>query len=172
VVHELPDPLVNPPSATDANSKGPSGKRRRIWIVSGLGVIVAIGLTISIGAILVQRLNPAQRSLHQHAANASIVMENEPAGASGIDLARSVVGKGTDDTISVLAASGTRRHGEVLLRIEVTVQPTSEFGSTDRAVGCFSYSFDYDASPNEVSCPDEGPLQLPPPEPSTSTTVS
>ena len=99
-------------------------------------------------------------------------MENEPAGTAAVDLARSVIGKGTDDTITVLAASGTRRHGEVLLRIDVTVQSTSEFGITDHAVGCFSYAFDYDASPNEVSCPDQRPLQLPPPEPPTSTTVS
>lgn len=169
---QLPGPLVNPPVASDTDSTVGGRRRRRLWMVSVLSVIVALGLVISIGAFLVHRLDPAQRSLHQHAANASVVMENEPAGTAAADLARRVIGTGTDDTISVLAAGGTRRHGEVLLRIDVTIQPTSELGPTDRASGCFSYSFNYDASPNQVSCPDERPLQLPPPEPSTSTTVS
>lgn len=159
-------------SLSKADLKAPDRSWMRIGMISGIGVILAIGLVFTIGTVVRQKLDPAQQSLHRHAANAAVVMENEPAGTSGIDLARSVVGKGTDDSVTVLAASGTRHHGEVLLRIDVTVQPTSEFGSTSRAVGCFAYSFNYDASPSEVSCPDKHPLRLPPPEPSTSTTVS
>lgn len=142
-----------------------------------LGAVVAFTILIVIGVHLLENSDPAERSMHQHASNAATVMNNLPPDSSGYDLARSVVGKGGDDTIAVLAASGTRRHGDVLLRIDVTVEPTSEFGSTGYAVGCFEYAFDFNSgnglvSPNEVSCPSTRPLQLPPPGPTTTTTVS
>ena len=173
---EILSPLFGHSSASERR-KVLDQKQRRAWIISVLCVIVVviavvIGLVIWIATVLVHKLNPADQSLHQHAANAATVMGNQPAGASGIDLARSVVGTGTDDIITVLNASGTRRHGDVLLRIAVTVEPTSEFDWTDRAVGCFDYAFDYTASPDEVSCPDEPPLKLPSSGPSTTTTVS
>ncbi len=87
-------------------------------------------------------------------------------------MARAVVGTGTDDTIQVLTATGTRRSGVVVLRINVTVKPTSELDSGSKAAGCFQYQFDYDAQPDEVSCPNTGQLVLPPPGPTTTTTVS
>lgn len=99
-------------------------------------------------------------------------MENQPSGASAIDLARSVIGTGSDDTITVLAASGTGRDGDVLLRIDVTVEQTGGLGVTYRAVGCFDYALKYFTSPNQVSCPDQPPLRLPPLGPTTTTTVS
>jgi hypothetical protein len=99
-------------------------------------------------------------------------MGSTPIGTSGIDMARAVAGAGTDDTIQVLTATGTRRSGVVVLRINVTVKPTSEFDSGSKAVGCFRYQLDYYAQPDEVTCPNTSPLVLPPPGPATTTTVS
>ena len=83
-----------------------------------------------------------------------------------------VTGIGVDDTITVLSASGPERDGDVLLRIDVTVEQSGGSASTYRAVGCFDYELKYFTSPNEVSCPDLPPLRLPPPGSSTTTTVS
>lgn len=168
---ETPGPLFGHSSANERR-KVLDQKQRRAWIISVLcAVAVVIGLVIWIATVLVQKLNPADQSLHQHAANAATVMENQPIGATGFDLARSVTGTGVDDTITVLSASGTKRDGEVLLRIDVTVN-TGGLVGTYQAVGCFDYTFDYTTFPNEVSCPDEPPLKLPPSGPSTTTTVS
>jgi pectate lyase len=148
-------------------------EEKRTKMIAGLCILtVVVVIVIWIAMALVQKLNPDDQPLHQHATNAATVMDNQPAGATGDDLARSVTGTGSDDIITVLSASGTRRNGEVLLRIEVTVKQSGGLASTDQAVGCFDYAFDYSTSPNEVSCPNEPPLRLPPPPPSTTTTVS
>jgi len=148
-------------------------EERRTKMIVGLCILVGVVvIVIWIATALIQKLNPADQSLHQHAANAATVMENQPAGATGDDLARSVTGTGSDDIITVLSASGTKRNGDVLLRIEVTITQSGGLESTYQAVGCFDYTFDYFTFPNEVSCPNEPPLRLPPPPPSTTTTVS
>jgi hypothetical protein len=169
---EIPSSLYGHSSASELRQV-PHRGQRRTKIIAGLCILVVlIVIVIWIATVGVSKLNPADRSLHQHAANAATVMENQPAEATGVDLARSVIGTGADDTVAVLSASGTRRSGDVLLRIAVTVTQTGGLGSTYRAVGCFNYALDYFTSPDEVSCPDKPPLRLPPPAPSTTTTVT
>jgi hypothetical protein len=168
---EIPSSLFGNSTASERREVQ-NRKQRQTKIIAGLSIIVVVILIIIwIAMVLVHKLNPAYQSLHQHAANAATVMENQPIGATGFDLARSVTGTGVDDTITVLSASGTKRNGDVLLRIDVTVN-TGGLLSTYRAVGCFDYTFDYTTFPNEVSCPDKPPLKLPPAGPSTTTTVS
>ena len=114
----------------------------------------------------------AERSMHAHAANAATVLENEPSSAYATDAVRRVLGTGTDDTITVLAARGTLRDGFIELRIHVLIRPDSEFGNASSATGCFDYTLDYFTHPDQVDCPDAGPMRLPPPHPVTTTTVS
>jgi hypothetical protein len=105
-------------------------------------MLVVLLLVVSSCSVLE---SSAEKSLHQHAANAAIAMGNTPIGTSGVDMARAVAGTGTDDTIQVLTATGTRQSGAVVLRINVTVKPTSDLDSASKAVGSFRYRFDYDA---------------------------
>jgi hypothetical protein len=114
----------------------------------------------------------AERSMHAHAANAATVLENQPSSAYATDAVRRVLGAGSDDTITVLAARGTLRNGFIELRIHVVVRPDSEFDSGSSATGCFDYSLDYFTHPDQVDCPDQRPMRLPPPHPVTTTTVS
>ena len=114
----------------------------------------------------------AERSMHTHAANVATVLENQPSSAYATDAVRGVLGVGSDDTITVLAARGTLRHGFIELRIHVVVPPDDEFGSASSATGCFDYDLDYFTHPDQVDCPDRGPMRLPPPHPVTTTTVS
>ena len=114
----------------------------------------------------------AERSMHTHAANAATVLENDPSSAYATDAVRRVLGVGTDDTITVLAARGTLRNGFIELRIHVVDPPVGEFGTGSRATGCFDYNLDYFTRPDQVDCPDNGPMHLPPPHPVTTTTVS
>jgi hypothetical protein len=169
---EMPPSLFGHSTASERR-EAVHREERRTKIIAGLCIVVVVlAIVVWIVAALVQKLNPADQSLHRHAANAATVMENQPSSESAVDLARHVIGTGTDDTITVLSASGTGRHGDVLLRIDVTVKQSGAFDSTYEAVGCFDYTLDYFTSPNEVSCPDEPPMRLPPPVPSTTTTVS
>ena len=110
--------------------------------------------------------------MHTHAANAATVLEDQPSSAYATDAVRRVLGKGSDDTITVLAARGTLRDGFIELRIHVVVPPDSEFDSGSSATGCFTYSLAYFTHPDQVDCPDQGPMRLPPPHPVTTTTVS
>ena len=148
---------------------GRNERSRQFGPLIWLAVLVVLIPIVSSCSVL---QSSAEKSLHQHAANAAIAMGNTPIGTSGVDMARAVAGNGTDDTIQVLTASGTRRSGVVVLRINVTVKPTSDLDSGSKAVGCFRYQFDYDAEPDEVSCPNRRPLVLPPAGPATTTTVS
>lgn len=118
----------------------------------------------------------AQKSLHQHAQNAAVVMEKEQALIShgdtrAADMARAVVGTGADDTITVLAATGTAFYGRVILHIHVDEPAQSEFDSATHADGCFRYTFrDLTTVPKSISCPSTAPITLPPSAPTTSTT--
>jgi len=110
--------------------------------------------------------------MHAHAANAATVLENQPSSAYATDAVRRVLGVGTDDSITVLAAHGTLRDGFIELRIHVVIRPDDELGSGSSATGCFEYNLDYFTHPNQVDCPDHGPMRLPAPHPVTTTTVS
>jgi len=114
---------------------------------------------------------PAQRSLDQHARNAAVAMEKQGAYTTAADMARRVIGTGTDDVIAVLAASGTDMDGQVVLHIHVDDPAPSEFGSPSHADGCFRYTFRYTTAPVQISCPRTAPITLPPPAPTTTTTV-
>jgi hypothetical protein len=138
--------------------------------VVALAVIIAVTALVTSACSIVE--TSAERSMHAHAANAATVLENQPATARATDAVRLVIGTGTDDTITVLAARGTMRTGVIELRIQVVIQPDAEFGQVSRATGCFDYTLDYVTHPDEVDCPDHGPMQLPPPSPVTTTTVS
>lgn len=157
-----PPPSVARPGRDELSSR----VRPLIWMVAILVVLMPVVSSCSV------LQSSAEKSLHRHAADAATAMGNTPIGTSGVDMARVVVGTGTDDTIQVLTATGTRRSGVVVLRINVTVKPTSQLDSGSTAVGCFRYQFDYDAQPDEVSCPNTEPLVLPPPGPTTTTTMS
>jgi hypothetical protein len=100
------------------------------------------------------------------------VLENQPSPAYASDAVRRVLGVGADDTITVLAARGTLRDGFIDLRIHVVIPPDNEFGSGSSATGCFDYNLDYFTHPDQVDCPHEGPMRLPPPYPVTTTTFS
>jgi RES domain-containing protein len=97
-------------------------------------------------------------------------MEKQGAYTTADDMARLVIGTGTDDTIEVLAASGRAMHGQVILRIHVDDPAPSEFGSASHADGCFRYTFRYTAVPQPIPCPHSAPITLPPAAPSTTTT--
>jgi hypothetical protein len=137
--------------------------RRRRVLISGVVLILAGTACTS------QVESPVVQSAQRHADNAATVMENMPAGTPAIDLAGRVIGKGLDDTIEVLSASGTGRHGEVVLRIAVTMNVG--FGTVSTAVRCYHYALNYFTEPNEIRCPDLPPMAVPPMS-VTTTTVS
>ena len=167
---EIPSGLFGQSTASELREVHDRKQRQTRFIV-GLCIIVAvIVIVIWIATVLVQKLNPADQSLHQHAANAATVMENQPAGATGFDLARIVWDRCRRHHYRS-QRKRYKRNGDVLLRIDVTIQ-TGGLEGTYQAVGCFDYEFTYTTFPNEVSCPDKPPLRLPPPGPATTTTVS
>jgi hypothetical protein len=136
-----------------------------------LRVLVPLCLVLLLATACSIIESPAARSAQRHADNAAIAMGDTPIDAPAIYMAGRVIGKGSDDTIEVLSASGTRKHGEVVLRIAVTTTPTSEFDSVSKAVRCYRYVFKYDATPEEIQCPHLQPMTVPPMS-VTTTTVS
>ena len=136
-----------------------------------LRVLVPLCLVLLLATACSIIESPAARSAQRHADNAATVMENVPVGTPAINIAGRVIGKGTDDSIEVLSASGTGRHGQVVLRISVTTTPTSEFDSVSKAVRCYRYVFNYFTKPEDIQCPHLQPMTVPPMS-VTTTTVS
>ena len=131
------------------------GATTRWWRrTSIVAAIAAAALTTSACSLLE---TGAERSMHAHAATAATVLENQPSSAYATDAVRRVLGAGTDDTITVLAARGTLRDGFIELRIHVLIRPDSEFGSESSATGCFAYTLAYVTHPDQVDCPAQGP---------------
>jgi hypothetical protein len=143
------------------------------WSVRHVVPHVSVAVLVVVLATACSALqSDAATSMHTHAANAATVLEKQPQTARATDAVRLVIGDGMDDTITVLAASGTVGKGFIELRIDVSVKPTSEFDKGSRASGCFTYVLAYFTHPDQVDCPGHGPMVLPPPSPVTTTTVS
>jgi hypothetical protein len=134
-----------------------------------MGALTAVVLVTSACSVVV---TGAERSMPVHAANTATVLENQPSSAYTTDAVRRVIGVGTDDTITVLAARGTLRDGFIELRIRGVTRPDDEFGSGSSATDCFDFNLDNVTHPDQVDCPDQGPKRLPDPQPVTTTTVS
>ena len=78
--------------------------------------------------------------------------------------ALSVTGRGVDDTITAVQASGSTWGGSVTLRITVA-DPSGAFGSDEHSTACFRYRFTYPrnpdwGTPHQVQCSSNRPLDL------------
>ena len=134
---------------------------RRCGQVAVIAVITAIGLGGATACGIVE--SSSQRSADKHALTAGEVMVRGIAPIPARDAAWYVVGRGTDDTIEALAASGTTYSGTVVLRITVV---SSE---SDSSTTCYRYTFTHsmnDIHPDRLGgCPRTPALTLTTPAP-------
>jgi len=140
------------------------GRRVRTWLIAASAVVLLAGFA---GCSRVEgAINPAYAEMQSSAQSMARSFElSGDAFTPAVDMFGTIVSSDphSGNSMTILEATGTKMHGEVILHFHVSADPGTWFHSGHYiADGCYRFTLHYDITTEQIPCPNHGPIKLHP----------